>query len=72
MKVRQDDMAVLGKAAVLLSRREDLRIGQLMYNAITSTKWTLESLFYVEDEDLLNLIELYLAGAAAMKRRPDV
>src|SRR5690348_1515511 len=63
MMIRQDNMATLGRLLVLMSKRNDLRFGQLIYLALKEYKFQIaEGLWGVEDEYLLDMIELTLAG----------
>lgn len=70
-KIREQNSKVNVQFAVLLTTRGDLRIGQMIYNAMSNKfRETLRPptgmenvLFYLEDEELIQLIEEFRKGA---------
>jgi hypothetical protein len=60
MKIRSENTDINLHFATLLARRNDLRIGQMIYNAIKAYPNLDATLFYLEDDQLIELIEKML------------
>lgn len=58
MKIRSENTEVNEKFAKLLTERNDLRIGQMIFIALRKANFRIEAaLFGLEDEDLIQLLE---------------
>ncbi|HYT46758.1 MAG TPA: hypothetical protein VEP90_30810 [Methylomirabilota bacterium] len=58
MKIRSENTEINIHFATLLSKRNDLRIGQMIYNALNAGNYRIEAaLFLLEDDKLIQLIE---------------
>ena len=55
MKIRSENTEVNSQFAELLSKRNDQRIGQMIYNALRGKQLDV-ALFNIEDEALIQLI----------------